>query len=171
MADHPETAMLADPPKVCVGNVLVASRARAFPNCALMKDAPTLSMGARLTFGLGQWELLFGLALISERTPAIRYVKHPLVVFSVSSFLGHMLAFGGPVPEFLGSGGGGHSVPSHTSHTGTSAKSPCVARLFLEMCFGGRGRVAEATHRFGEAVIADAEFLAPIRDLVIGQAD
>src|SRR5258708_34472934 len=86
-----------------------------------MKDAPTLSMGAHLTFRLDQWELLFRLVLISERTPASRYVMHPLVVFSVSSFLGHVLAFGGPVPEFLGGGGGGHSVPSHTSHTGTSA--------------------------------------------------
>src|SRR5260221_14473444 len=50
-------------------------------------------------------------------------------------------------------------------------RSPCVARLFLEARLDGRGRVAEATHRFGEAVIADAEFLPPIRELVIGQAD
>src|SRR5258708_4144642 len=110
--------MLADPTKVCVGNVLVASQARASPHCAAMKDAPTLSMGTRLAFGLEQWEFLFRLVLISERTPASRYVKHPLVVFSVSSFLGHVLAFGGPVPEFLGGGGGGHSVPSHTPHAG-----------------------------------------------------
>jgi len=35
-----------------------------------------------------------------------------------------------------------------------------------------RGREANAMHRFGEAVIADAQSLPPIRDLVIlGQAD
>jgi hypothetical protein len=138
-----------------------------------MKDAPTLSMGARLTFRLEQWERLFRLVLISEKTPASRYVKHPLVVFSVSSILGHVLAFGGPVPEFLGGGGVAIAFPliRHIRARQPYQQSPWVAHLFLEARLDGRGRVAEATHRFGEAVIADAEFLPPIRELVIGRAD